>query len=82
MENVKKKKIAFFLPSLEPGGTERNVVNLVNNVDKKTYEVFLILGKKEGDFVSQVNQDILIIDLNASHSLHLFFKLIKVKFIP
>ena len=63
-----RKKIVFFLPSFEPGGTERNVVNLVNHINKERYVVSLVLGKKEGDFIKEVESGIPIISLNASSS--------------
>jgi len=69
--------VAFFLPSLEPGGTERNVVNLANNINKQNYVLSLVLGKSEGDFIKKLNKDISIISLDATSSLKLFFKLIK-----
>jgi len=72
-----RKKITFFLPSLEPGGTERNVVNLVNHINKERYAVSLVLGDKEGDFVKEVKADIPIINLKASSSLGLFFALVR-----
>jgi len=70
-----RKKIVFFLPSLEPGGTERNVVNLVNHINKERYVVSLVLGKKEGDFMKEVEIGIPIINLNTSSSLGLLFTL-------
>ena len=73
----KKISVAFFLPSLEPGGTERNVVNLVNNIDRAKYATSLVLGQKEGDFIKEVHSDIPIVTLSASNSLYLFFKLIR-----
>jgi len=74
---AKPLAVAFFLPSLEPGGTERNVVNLVNNIDKQNYALSLVLGKSEGDFVKKIDKDIPIVGLGASGSLDLFFRLIK-----
>lgn len=76
MQKNKKISVAFFLPSLEPGGTERNVVNLVNTIDRGVYDVSLVLGKMEGDFLRQVNKDIPIININAPYSLGLFFALV------
>lgn len=76
MDN-KKITIAFFLPTLEGAGTERNVVNLVNNLDRKKYIISLVLGKVKGVFISEILKDVLIIDLNASYTLRLFFKLIR-----
>lgn len=72
-----KEKITFLLPSLEPGGTERNVVNLANAIDQERYQVSVVLGKKEGNWVKELNQHIAIIDLQAPHSVGLFFALVK-----
>ena len=77
MDSKNKITVAFFLPSLEPGGTEKNVVNLVNGIDKDTYQVFLVLGKKKGEFLQQVSLDVFVISLNASGSLGLFLALVK-----
>ena len=77
MKTKKPFSVAFFLPSLEPGGTERNVVNLINNIDRKKHVLSLVLGKVEGDFIKKINKDIPIINLGASGSIELFFKLIK-----
>lgn len=76
MDKKARIEVAFFLPSLEPGGTERNVVNLANAIDVTKYNVSLVLGIKEGDFLGQINAHIPIIDLGASHSIPLFFKLV------
>ena len=76
MTQNRKITVVFFLPSLEPGGTERNVVNLANNIDKSKYNVSLVLGIKEGDFLKEVNSDIPIINLNTYRSIASFFKLI------
>jgi len=46
MDN-RKIKIAFFLPNLEAGGAERNVVNIINNINREKYKIILVLGKKE-----------------------------------
>ena len=71
-----KTSVTFFLPSLEPGGTERNVVNLVNNIDKEKYNTTLLLGKIEGDFVNEV-KNIKVVGLNASSSIKILIKLIR-----
>lgn len=74
--NKDKKVVAFFLPSMEPGGTERNVVNIVNNIDREKYALSLVLGKASGDFIKQINKDVSIINSNRSSSLGLFLKLV------
>lgn len=74
--NNKKIKISFFLPTLEGGGTERNVVNLVNNLDREKYTISLVLGKVKGVFIKEILKDVLIINLNTCYTFGLFFKLI------
>lgn len=75
MADKEKINIVFFLPSLEPGGTERNVVNLLNHLDKNTYRVSLLLGTAKGDFINQLGKNISITDLNAPSTGGLFFAL-------
>ncbi len=77
IDKKERVTIAFFLPSLEPGGTERNVVNLINNIDRKKYRLSLVLGEAGGDFTREVNKGIPIVNLDVSYTLGLFFKLIK-----
>ena len=47
---MKKKKLLFTAYSLEIGGIETALVNLLNRLDYDKYEVTLILEKKEGIF--------------------------------
>lgn len=75
MDN-KKIKIAFFLPSLEGGGAERNVINLIKGLKDK-YRMILILGERKGFFLKQVPREVSIIDFNTSSLLKIFLKLIK-----
>lgn len=76
MTQNRKITVAFFLPSLEPGGTERNVVHLVNTINREKYAVSLVLGMARGDFIQEINSDIPIINLDTYRSIALFFKLI------
>lgn len=78
MDKLEKKiKIAFFLPSLEGGGTERNTVNLINGLSKRNFEISLILGYIKGPFVKEVSKEISVINLNTQHFYLLLFKFIK-----
>lgn len=72
-----RAKVVFFLPTLEAGGTERNVVNLVNAIDRQIYQVSVVLGQAKGDFMKDIAKDIAIIDLAAPRSLGLFFALVR-----
>jgi glycosyltransferase involved in cell wall biosynthesis len=52
MEKEGKKTIAFFLPSLDVGGAEKNVINFVKGIDKEKYQIKIILGEKRGYFLN------------------------------
>jgi len=72
-----KISIVFFLLFLGGGGTERVVVNIVNNLDRQKYNVSLVLAEAKGGFLDRIKKDVPIIDLNVSGDLKLFFRLIK-----
>ncbi|OGZ66108.1 MAG: hypothetical protein A3D34_02965 [Candidatus Staskawiczbacteria bacterium RIFCSPHIGHO2_02_FULL_33_16] len=75
---IKKEKvtITFFLPSLECGGTERNTVNLLKNLNKENYALSLLLAEKKGDFIKDVPKEIPIVSFNAHSLFKIFLHLI------
>ena len=70
-----KKKIVFFLPLMTSGGAERVTVNIINQLDRKTNEIHLILGTMQGDAVHLIPNDIEVHDLNSPRTLFSIFKL-------
>lgn len=74
----KKKKIIFVLPSLKGGGAERVAVNVINNLDKKKYEIVLVLFKKEGPYIDCITDSIRIIDLKKRNKYDLLVYPIKL----
>lgn len=56
------KKILFVMMSLYNGGAERSLVNLLNELPKEKYEIDLLLFRKEGLFLSQVPQNVMLLD--------------------
>ncbi len=76
MKNL-KKSVAFFLPTLETGGAERIVVNIVNNLDRKKYDVSLILAEAKGGFLDEIGEDVSVATFKINSDVKLFFKLIK-----
>lgn len=76
-KNKKSSRIAFYLPSLRGGGAERTTLNLANGFARRGYKVDLILVKAEGEYLSDVNKNINLINLNASRTLKSLLKLIK-----
>ena len=61
-----KKKILFAAYTLDVGGIETALVNLLNELIEK-YDITLVLEKKQGIFLSDLNYRINIINYNPSH---------------
>lgn len=74
---IKKPRIVFFLPSLEGGGAERNVVYLVNALNGATLDVGVILAEKKGFFLGQLSKGVAVVDLHSKSLFKLFFVLVK-----
>lgn len=70
-------KILFFLPDLEGGGAERVALNIIEQLDKKLFEVYLIIGNKSGDLIDMLPQNITVIDLGVTKTLFSFFPFYK-----
>lgn len=62
-----KKKLLFVIPSLEAGGAEKSLVNLLNTIDLKLYEVDLILFKNAGLFLKLLPTAVNIIPLEGDY---------------
>lgn len=62
-------KLTVFLTSLDGGGAERSMVNLMNGLVERSISVDLILVKREGPFVSLVDPRVNIIDFGGKRLL-------------
>lgn len=62
-----KKKIMFCAYTLDVGGIETALVNLLNNLINK-YDVTLVLEKKQGVFLDRVDSKIKIIEYNPNQN--------------
>jgi len=52
---IKEKiKIAYILPSLDKGGAERFIVDLILNLDRKIFEPVLVLFKRGGEWEKEL----------------------------
>lgn len=65
--------------NLAGGGAERTVVNLINNLDKKKYEILLVIGSNNhNDYIELIDNTVEIINLNASRQREALFRLAKI----
>jgi len=58
-----KKKIVFVMPSLDAGGGEKSLINLLATIDYAVYDVDLILFFKSGLFLDLVPPPVTVIEL-------------------
>lgn len=73
-----RRKIMFFLYTLSGGGAERTVVNILNHLDEKKYEVILVLGtNKNNDYCDFLSKNIRIKILNSKRLRYSLIRLIK-----
>lgn len=63
-----KKQLIFLAPSLIGGGTQKVIVNLVNNISIENIEVTLVLLEKKGPFIGELRSDLQVIDLEVSRA--------------
>ena len=62
------KKLLFGAYSLDLGGIEKALVILVNKLQEKGYDITLVLEKKQGIFLNEINPQIKIIEYAPSDS--------------
>ena len=72
-----KKKILFIIPSLAIGGSQRVILNLLKGVNRKIFDVSLIIVKEKGGFYDQIPDDIKIEHLDCKRMLFSFIPLYK-----
>lgn len=60
------KKILFCIPTLVGGGAERVFVTLMNNINREKYTIDIGVLREEGVFLSELNKDITLYNLNTN----------------
>ena len=69
--------IVFFLPDLRGGGAERVMLNLLERFAKHEQNVVLLLGRKKGDLMSQIPENVKVYELNSGSALKSVIPFIK-----
>lgn len=70
-----KTKILFFMPNLDGGGAERVVTNIIRQLNKDKFDIYLVLVDKYGEYIDLIPHEVTIIDLKAKKISRSFFKL-------
>lgn len=84
--SLKMKKLLFAAYSLDIGGIEKALIQLTNYLAKKGYDITIVLEKKQGIFLEEVNSNIKIIEYSPNESKNVLKRKIinlckKIKFI-
>ena len=72
-----KKKVVFFIPTLEAGGAEKNVVNILSGITQEKYEMSLLVCQKKGQFLKNVPAFVPVFELGSLNSVFVFFKMVR-----
>ena len=59
--------VAIFLPSLDGGGAQRNILNLAVGIERRGLPVKLVLAEARGVYLKLVPETIPIVDLDSAH---------------
>jgi glycosyltransferase involved in cell wall biosynthesis len=69
---AKMKKLLFAAYSLDIGGIEKALVSLTNKLQEKGYDITIVLEKKQGIFLEELNSKINVIEYQPSESKNIF----------
>lgn len=69
-----KKKVIFTMYNFDVGGIETAMINVLKNFDYDKYDVSVLLEKKEGIFLSEVPENVKIINYNLCDSKNILFR--------
>ena len=56
-------RVAFFLQNLRYGGAQRVTINIANGLTARGYDVDLVVANLEGDFTSDVSDELNVVEL-------------------
>ncbi|HMS26222.1 MAG TPA: glycosyltransferase [Burkholderiaceae bacterium] len=75
--NINKKRLAIFIPSLNGGGAERVMVTLANNFAELGFSVDLVLARAEGPYLNEVSGKVNIVGLKIGRAWIVLVELIR-----
>lgn len=71
------KRLLFAAYSLDIGGIEKALVTLLNYLQQKKYEITLVLEKKQGIFLNELNDKIKVIEYKPDKNKNIVIRKIK-----
>lgn len=71
------KKLLFAAYSLDIGGIEKALITLANYLQKSGYEITIVLEKKQGIFLRELNENIKVIEYRPDESKNIIIRKVK-----
>lgn len=68
LQNRRKKDLLFSINDLRVGGIETAIINLLNNIDYKKYNVTLVMEEKTGVLLKNLNKNVKVQELKVSNN--------------
>ena len=75
--NMSRSKFSFYLFDLHGGGAERVIVTLLNEMQTQGLAIELIISKKEGSYLSELNPGISITEIGSRSFIYNIYRLYK-----
>lgn len=72
-----KKTIVFIIPSLQVGGAEKVMLNILKNIDRDSYNLKLIVINYVGSLINEIPKDVEVIGLNNKRIRYSLFRISK-----
>jgi glycosyltransferase involved in cell wall biosynthesis len=72
------KRILFILPNCAGGGAEKVILQLLQNLDRRKFQLVLVLLQNTGEFIVEIPNDVKIIDLKTKRARYSIFKLKRI----
>ena len=60
---MSKKKVIFIIDSLKSGGAEKVLVDILENLNSKEYDVRLLLINKVGEYIKSIPSNVKVMRL-------------------
>lgn len=60
-----KKNLLFYIGTLKGGGAERVLIELLKNLDRNKYRLFIAVNRPKGAFFDQIPNDVQLIDRSS-----------------
>ncbi|WP_127579927.1 glycosyltransferase [Paenibacillus koleovorans] len=74
---MRKKKVAFIVPTLDGGGAERVIVTLLNHLSRDLFDPHLVIINYGGKYEKDVSSDVIVHHLHCSRVRSSFIPLVR-----